>query len=96
MFPGGAKKLWSKRNKRSDLILLVIRFCLKTYEAKSGSRAVAAGAGAGAGAGAETAALCWQGVWEGGRDEAAIEKRSKSVGEAQGTVRTLFVCLTRS
>ena len=83
MFPG-FKKLWSKRNTRSDLILLVIRFCLTTYEAKSGSRAVAAGAGAAA------AALCWQGVWEGGGDEAAIEKRSKSVGEAQGTVRTVF------
>ena len=95
MFPGGSKKLWSKRNTRSDLILLVIRFCLTTYEAKSGSRAVAAGAGLGRGR-AEAAALCWQGVWEGGRDEAAIEKRSKSVGEAQGTVRTLFVCLTRS
>ena len=68
MFPG-FKKLWSKRNTRSDLILLVIRFCLTTYEAKSGSRAVAAGAGAAA------AALCWQGVWEGGRDEAAIEQK---------------------
>ena len=36
--------------------------------AKSGSRAVA-------GAAAAAAVWCWQGHWEGGRDEAAIEQK---------------------